>query len=228
MDLIPVHPWQAIDALAAIGTTHAVEHLAIADSALPKPEDRAQAALRIASSSWDGALNHLKSMWENPHRSDLERFVAVEALGRRSDDPDALKLAYEIASGMPSPLRDLGERNREYEVRDLRAAAVTALMHAGDSDLVRRLIEEADSPRAQMDLADMIDRSIGSFGGGDITRILLDRIDRRGKVSVGEAHYLAQHVRVADLPQLERLRQICVDATALQILEGAVLSSRNR
>jgi hypothetical protein len=55
-------------------------------------------------------------MWENPHRSDLERFVAVEALGRRSDDPDALKLAYEIASGMPSPLRDLGERNREYDV----------------------------------------------------------------------------------------------------------------
>jgi hypothetical protein len=84
-------------------------------------------------------------------------------------------------------------------------------MLAGDSVLVGRLIEEADSPRAQMDLADLIDRSIGSFGGGDITRILLDRIDRRGKVSVGEAHYLAQHVRVADLPQLERLRQICVD-----------------
>jgi hypothetical protein len=122
----------------------------------------------------------------------------------------------------------LGVLNGEYDVRVLRAAAVTARMHAGDRVLVRRLIEEAVSPRAQMDLADMIDRSIGSFGGGDITGILVDRIDRRGKGSVGVAHYLAQHVRVADLPQLERLRQICVDATALQILEGAVLSSRNR
>ncbi|HMS16900.1 MAG TPA: hypothetical protein PKA37_08685 [Planctomycetota bacterium] len=228
MDLVPVHPWQAVDALAAIGTPHAFEHLALADAALPRPEDRAQAALRLAGSSWEGALKHLQTMWEDPKRSDVERFVAVEALGRRPDDAAATRLAFEIASGLPQPLVDLGERNREYEVKDLRAAAVTALMHAGDGALVRRLVDAADRPDAQPDLASFIDRAIGAFSGGDLSRFLLDRIDRRGMVSVGEAHYLAQHARLADLPQLERLRALCVDATARQILDGAIQASMGR
>lgn len=227
MDLVTVYPWQAVDALAAIGTPRAIEGIAIAEAAMQRPEERAQASLRIASSSWERALDHLKGVWRDENRSDMERFVAVEALGRRPEDPEARLQAFEIATGTPVPLTDLGERNREHSVRDLRAAAVVALMHAGDGVLVRRLLEIADAPHADPRLAEMIDGTIHAFTGGDLSRVVLDRVNRRGRISAGEAQLLAQNARAEDLPELRRLRDLATDPTARQILEGAILSRQS-
>ena len=228
MDLVMSYPWQAVDTLAAIGTPKAFEHISRAYDAMPEPEQRAQASLRLASSSWPKAVPLLKSIWEDPGRTDLERYVALEALGRRQEDPESRMMAYQVAMGESVPLYDLRERNATTPVRDLRSAGVMALMAAGDAKLVLKLLDAADKPGADPDLVRIVDHSIGAFAGADISRVLFERIGRRGKVTRGEAHYLAQHATPNDLSALEGMMNRCEDSSSRQILLGAVRSLRRQ
>lgn len=227
-ELIPHHPWIAVDAIADQGTTLAAKTLIEVKEELNNPVVRSQATIRIARSGWDGASDHLREVWKNDRLTDPERFIAVECLGRIESDPEARLAAYELAMGPARPLSDLGDRNKDHPVRDLRSAAVMAVMHAGDQTLTRKLIDAADAPGADKGLASMVDLHVGTYQGADISRILLDRVDRRSKLTLGEARYLN---RVCTRDDIERLRSIENHATtpeARQMIQAAILNAAVR
>lgn len=229
MELVEHHPWIAIDAIADQGTTKAIRAVADLRARLEKPAERNQAVIRVARSNWDGATSFLEQIWQDDRMTDSERFVAVESLARRVDDPEARLKAYDIALGAPQPLADLGHvRNKDHPVRDLRSAAVMAVMQSGDQNLARKLISAADSAGADEGFASMVDLHIGSYYGADISRLVLDRVDRRRKVTLGEARYLNRVCTQSDLDRLHQMVGWAESPEARHMIQAAIMNAANR
>src|SRR5262249_28086207 len=150
-------PWRATEALGSLGTKKAIESLIGAIPSIEKPEIRSEARIRVARSSYDGAVDYLLDCLKDRSLSDSERMVATECLGLVAGDGEGLRQAMKIALGPPQPVGALGERDADYPVRDIRAAAVVAVMKRGDQDCVRRLIDVADEIGADPAFTRMVD-----------------------------------------------------------------------
>ena len=74
----------------------------------------------------------------------------------------------------------------------------------------------------------MFDHALCGYTGSDISRVIFDRIGRRGKVSLGEAQYLNRVCTSTDVPSLEAIAHLGVDAEARSILHAAVLNAGTR
>ncbi|MEE2712913.1 MAG: hypothetical protein VX913_09090 [Planctomycetota bacterium] len=227
-ELVTDHPWIAVDAIADQRTVLAAKTLIGIKAQLEDPEVRSQATIRIARSGWEGAADHLREVWKNDRLTDEERFVAVECLGRIEADPEARLAAYELAMGPEHRLRDLGDRNDDHPVRDLRSAAVMAVMQSGDQTLSRKLLSAADAANADAGFASMVDLHIGAYQGADISRIVLTRIGRRSKVTLGEARYLNRVCTRDDTDRLRQIEDLAVTAEARQMIQAAILNAAVR
>ncbi|MAG54721.1 MAG: hypothetical protein CMJ83_00365 [Planctomycetes bacterium] len=228
MELTEHHPWQTIDAIADQNSNRAAQALLQLQSRIDKPAVRTQATIRIARMGREGAVDHLDRTWNDRSLSDTERFVAVECLGHVPDNPEATLKAYEIALGPAHPLRDLGDRNRDHPVRDLRSAAVMAVMQAGDQTLVRKLLAAADEPQAQAALTSMVDLHIGTYVGSDLSRVVFDRIGRRQTVSLGEVRYLNRACTRRDLDQLRGILRHAKSDEIKRMVEAAIMNASRR
>ena len=229
VELAKDHPWIAVDSIADQGTTKAMRAIADLRAQLREPSERNQAVLRIARSSWDGATDLLERIYKDDRMTDSERFVAVECLGRRPDDAEARLKAYDIALGPAQPLGHLGaDRDRDHPVRDLRSAAVMAVMQSGDQTLARKLLTAADAPGADSGFASMVDLHIGTYHGADISRLVLDRVDRRRKVSLGEARYFNRVCTAGDIDRLNKMLSWAESAEARQMIQAAAMNAAHR
>ena len=228
-ELVPHHPWQAVDSIAAQGSDLAASTLVDLKGRLQKPEVRNQATIRIARSGWTGAVEHLRDVWTGERTAtDYERFVAVEALARIPDDREARIAAFEIANGPSRPLSEIGDRDRDHPARDLRSAAVMAVMQSGDLTLTRKLLTAADAGDRDAAFVAMVDLHIGSFTGGNMTQILFERSGRRRKVTLGEARYFNRVCTSDDIARLRQLEALAVDAQTRQLMQAAILNARTR
>ncbi|NRA96763.1 MAG: hypothetical protein HRU14_11205 [Planctomycetes bacterium] len=227
-ELVGHHPWIAVDAIAGQGTPLAARTLIEIKAQLDEPKIRSQATIRIAQSGWEGAADHLREVWKDDRLTDAERFVAVECLGHVVSDPEARLAAYELATGPARLLSDLGDRNDDHPERDLRSAAVMAVMQSGDQTLTRKLMDAADAPNADGRFASMVDLHVGVYQGADISRIVLERIDRRGKLTLGEARYLNRVCTRDDMTRLRKIEEFAATAEARQMIQDAILNAAVR
>ena len=229
LELAEHHPWIVVDTIADQGTTKAIRAVADLRAQLREPAERNQAVIRVARSHWDGATDFLEGIWRDDRMTDSERFVAVECLARRYDDPEARLKAFDIALGAPQPMVDLGNvRNKDHPIRDLRSAAVMAVMQAGDQNLARKLITAADTPGADRGFTSMVDLHIGTYHGADISRIVLGRVGQRRKVSLGEARYLNRVCTQDDVQRLTEIAGWAESSEARQLIEAAIVNAGHR
>jgi hypothetical protein len=227
-ELLSVDAWRMVDAIAGIGTEKAAARLAAISGVIEKVEARCQATARVARSEWEGAVPFLRGSIEDPRTSDLERLNAVECLGLVQKDPRGLELALDIALGPAVPLGDIGARRLDHDFADLRSGAVLAVMRQGDLQSLRRLWDRADVEGGDPALVSMVDRHLVGFQGSDASRLVLDRIQRRGRVSKGEALYLAGTAQEADAAALEALAASHPDAEVARLLRLAAERARTR
>jgi hypothetical protein len=133
-----------------------------------------------------------------------------------------------IALGPAQPVGDLGERNSDHPDRDLRSAAVIAVMKRGDQDLTRRLLQAADVPGVDPAFTRMVDQHLCGYQGADLSRLILDRIDRRGRVSFGEAAYLNNVCTRSDVDRLKGILNLADTQAIRDIIHGAMLNAEKR
>lgn len=226
--LAGIDPWRMTDALANLGYPRAIDTLVDMIPAIEKPEVRSQARIRLARSGRDGATGYLVRAAADATLTYAERMVAVEVLGLVDNDPSAVDAAMKIALGPAAPVGDLGERNEDHPERDLRSAAVLAVMKRGDQDRVRQLLDVADAPGADRALARIVDLQIGGYLGADLSQVLFARIDRRRKVSLGEARYLNNVCTRSDLVRLKGLIALGETQEVRDLLHAAALNAATR
>ncbi len=227
-ELLTVDSWRMVDAIAGIGSEKAAARLAAISGVIEKLESRCQAAARVARSEWEGAVPFLRGSIDDPRTPAMERLNAVECLGLVTKDPRALELAMEIALGPPLPFGDLGVRKIDHDHADLRSGAVLAVMRQGDVESLRRLFDRADVDGGDAAFASMIDRHLVGFQGSDISRLVLDRIQRRRRVSQGEALYLCNTARDSDAATLDSLAASTPDPEVSRLLRLAAQNARSR
>lgn len=231
LELWAVDASRTVDAVASIGTEQAIATLAGLGRDIDgaSPAVRAKIARRIALSEWDGRFDHLKQTWESRARPAVERLAAVEGLGAIPNDPLALRAALDLAEGQPQPLGgDLLGRERDHPERDLRSAAVQAVLMTGSADGTRQLFDRVDTEGHDPALRVMVERHMRAYTGPDISPLMIDRALRQGRVASGIAHYLS---RVAVRDQVETIRTLvplAEDAEARQLLEAALLNAARR
>jgi len=227
-ELAAHHPWPAVDAIADQRTELAAVTLVDLKRHLGDEPTRNQATIRIARSGWAGATEHLKDVWTDDRRSDLERLVAVESLAHVSNDPESRLSAFELAVGDARPLSGIGRRATDHPTQDLRSAAVMAVMHSGDQNLARKLLAEAEARQPGDSFVAMVDLHVGTFQGADISRLVLDRVNRRRRVTLGEARYLNRVCTSEDVDRLRQLARWAADAAAQEMIQAAILNAASR
>lgn len=227
-EVAKIDPWRAVDALGNVGSARAIERLIEVAAELERPEVRAQARIRVARSGYEGAVDHLLAAIRDPRASDLEKVAAVEALSLVPNDPAAVAKAMELALGPPVVVRDLGERRMDHEIADLRSAAILAVMKQGDQDRVRRLLDVADQMGADEAFVRMVDTHLGGYQGADLSRVVFERIGRRGKASIGEARYLNAASTRSDVEHLKSIAHLGEDDATRELLQAAALNAAKR
>jgi hypothetical protein len=228
VELLGIDPWRMVDTLAGIGTEAALMRLAAISSVIERPEVRAQALVQLARNGFAGVVRAVEAVLEDPGATDLERMNAASCLALMPDRPEALDLAERLALGPARLLPGAREWQEGHPVADLRAAAVLAVMRVGDIDALRRLLDHADGGRADPDFVRIVDAHIAHFEGSDVSRLVLDRIARRRRVSRGEALYLARTTGPADSARLRDLLPLAENQEARTALETAILNSQGR
>jgi hypothetical protein len=227
-ELMEHHPMRAADALASLGSERSLGRLAELVPEIDDPRVRAHAYVRIGQSPWSEAERYLSSVWRDSAASDLERLAAIEALSNRDGTRESTRLAMEVALGPPVPLRGLGERGLSHPEADLRSGAIMATMRLGDLAAVRQLLGAAEDSGADPALVRMVDHHLAGYQGPEISRLVFDRIGRRGRVSAGEARYLLRTATASDVTRLQRLHDTCGDPEVRRLLDAALTAARDR
>ena len=76
--------------------------------------------------------------------------------------------------------------------------------------------------------ADPVDLHVGTVQGADISRLLLERVARRRRVTLGEARYLNRTCTREDVDRLRQMARWAEDAAAQEMIQAAILNAASR
>jgi hypothetical protein len=218
-----IDPDRGLDALSFINTPAAMDRYLKLMETESNPDVRLHAIVALAHSDWENREESVSEIARDARRAGAERIEALSALGRIGLTAESMALLMETALGPAAPVEALrGYLAASHPVPDVRSGAVLAIMHRGDQEAARRLMEAADASGADPNLTKIVDHHIAVFTGPDLSEFIYDRARRRQFVSAGEVNHLLRDLERVDKARLRELIPLVTDPGAKAFLQKIV------